>query len=200
MVNNEKNEQFEKELKKYNKKKEERKKAGIEQSEPISVIPNDEKAEPVKKKRTTRRRKKKTTVESESIEKLLMTVTGVIATRPNMKVWEMQPKEAKAIAEPLAEVLDKYNLASGIAENSAEISLVIASLSFVAPRVLITVSQRKEKKKDGMDGKSATGSTGRKLEQTRKSEVPKRTSTRTSRDSSSDKSSNVEYGIFGNPL
>ena len=200
MVNNEKNEQFEKDLKNYNKKKEERKKAGIEQSEPISVLPTEEKNEPIKKKRTTRRRKKKTTVESESIEKLLMTVTGVVATRPNMEMWKMQQKEAKAIAEPLAEVLDKYNLASGIAENSAEISLIVASLSFVAPRVMITLTQRKEKKTDGMGGKATTGSTGKKLDETRKSETPKRDSIRKSRNSASNKSSNVEYGIFGNPL
>lgn len=199
MVDNEKNEQFEKDLQKYNKKKEQRKKDGIEQSEPIPVSESDVK-EPTKKKRTSRRRKKKTTVESESIEKLLMTVTGVIATRPNMTMWKMEQKEAKAIAEPLAEVLDKYNLASGIAENSAEISLIVASLSFVAPRMMISLAQRKEKKNDGMDGKSATASTGRKLDETRKSKTPSRDSIGKSGNSNGTKSSNVQYGIFGNPL
>lgn len=200
MVANEKNEQFEKELQKYNKKKEQRKKDGIEQSEPIPVSESVVKEEPTKKKRVTRRRKKKTTVESESIEKLLMTVTGVVATRPHMEMWKMQQKEAKAIAEPLAEVLDKYDLASGIAENSAEISLIVASLSFVAPRIMLTVSQRKEKQKDGMDGKSATASTGRKLDETRKSKTPSRDSNGKSGNSFGCKGRNVEYGVFGNPL
>lgn len=183
--------------KQIEKIKAEKEKAGITQAPPISTVP---KPEPAKPKRASRKRKKKTTVDSESVEKLLMTVTGVIATRPDCEQWAMQKKEAQAIAQPLVEILDKYDLAGGLAENSAEIALVVASVSFVAPRIMITANKKKEKKKDGMAGKSASGSTGRKLDETRKSKTPSDTSNRQVRDSHGSQGSTPEYGIFGSPL
>lgn len=193
------NAEHEKKLEEYRKKKAEREKNGIAQEPPLP-IGNKEKEEPVKKKRTTRRRKKKTTVDSESVEKLLLTVTGMVATRPHMQHWAMTKTEAKSIAEPLTEILDKYDLASGIAENSSEIALVVASVSFVAPRLMVTMTQRKEKKNDGMGGKSTTGSTGKKLDETRKSTGNRKDGNGKIGNTARAESSYGEYGVFGSPL
>ena len=61
----------------------------------------------------------------------------------------MTKQEAHAIAEPLGQVLEKYDLAKPITDNAPELSLLVAVLGFTVPRAVMTISVRKEKNKDG---------------------------------------------------
>lgn len=165
-------EKLDKQQEKYNKEMTERKEAGITQKEPVKLsVSSDGAIEEAKPKRTRKRRTKKQSIDTEPIEKLLITTTGIIATRPDMGMWKMTKQEAHAIAEPLGQVLEKYDLAKPITDNAPELSLLVAVLGFTVPRAVMTISVRKEKNKDGFKGKAVhTGSTGKTLDENRKSE------------------------------
>lgn len=158
---------------KYDKEIEKRKETGVAQNKPVKleVSASGEVTEPTPKK-TRKRRTKKQSIDTEPIEKLLMATTGVIATRPDMQMWKMSKQEAHAIAEPLGQVLEKYDLAKPLTENAPEIALIVATLTFVAPRTVATITIKKEKNKDGFKGNAVkSGSAGKSLDENRKSDI-----------------------------
>lgn len=169
----EKNVDYQKEKEKYDKEIEKRKETKVAQKEPVKLtVSNDGTIEEKTPKKTRKRRTKKQTIDTEPIEKLLITTTNIIATRPDMAMWKMSKQEAHAIAEPLGQVLEKYDIAKPLMDNAPELSLVVAILGFTAPRMVTTIAIRREKNKDGFKGKVAeSGSTGRKLDETRKSNI-----------------------------
>ena len=188
---------YEEKKQEYEIKQAEREKAGIKQGAPLPVG-KTEKLPEEKPKRKRATRKKKTTVDSETVEKLLLTVSGVVASRKGMEHWQLSKAECKNIAEPLVEVLDKYDLAKGLVDNAPEISLAVACVSVTVPRLMISNQKRKVKNNDGMGGKAETGSAGKRLDENRKSKTPVRKDDGKSATSTSD--DNQEYGIFGLPL
>ena len=188
---------YEEKKEEYDKKQVEREKAGIKQEAPLKVgdtaVPTEEKP---KRKRTPR--KKKTTVDSESVEKLLFTVSGVVATRKGWEHWQLSKQECKTIAEPLVEVMDKYDVSKSFADNAPEIALAVACVSVAVPRLMISAQKRKVKKDDGMGGKASTGSTGKRLDENRKSKpIGRKDDGKSSGNTQNDDS---EYGVFGLPL
>ena len=188
---------YEEKKEEYDKKQAEREKAGIKQEEPLKVVEGTPIAEEKPKRKRTPR-KKKTTVDSETVEKLLLTVSGIVASRKGCEHWQLTKQECKTIAEPLVEVLDKYDVAKSFADNAPEISLAIACISVTVPRVMISNQKRKVKKDDGMGGKASTGSTGKRLDENRTSKTVSRKDDGKSSDNA--KNAYSEYGIFGLPL
>ena len=188
---------YEEKKEEYDKKQTEREKAGLKQEEPLKVVEGTAVAEE-KPKRKRAVRKKKTTVDSESVEKLLFTVSGVVATRKGMEHWQLSKQECKTIAEPLVEVMDKYDVSKTFADNAPEIALVVACISVAVPRVMISNQKRKVKKDDGMGGKAEIGSAGKRLDENRKSKPIGRKDAGKSSDNA--KNGDSEYGIFGLPL
>ena len=188
---------YEEKKEEYDKKQAEREKAGIKQEEPLKVVEGTATVEEKpKRKRTTR--KKKTTVDSESVEKLLLTVSSVVATRKGLEHWQLSKQECKTIAEPLVEVMDKYDVSKAFADNAPEIALAVACISVAVPRVMISAQKRKVKKDDGMGGKAPVGSAGKRLDENRKSKTVSGKNDGKSTDNA--KNDNTEYGIFGLPL
>ena len=181
----------------YNKKQAEREKAGIKQDAPLKVIEGTAVAEEKpKRKRTTR--KKKTTVDSESVEKLLLTLSSVVATRKGWEHWQLSKQECKAIAEPLVEVMDKYDISKNFADNAPEIALAVACISVAVPRVMISSQKRRVKNNDGMGGKASTGSAGKRLDENRKSKAASRKDD--GKSTANTQNDDSEYGVFGLPL
>lgn len=164
---------YSKDKEKYDKEMLERKENKITQKEPVKVSVSDNgTVEEKTPKKTRKRRTKKQTIDTEPIEKLLMTTSNIVATRPDMAVWKMSKQEAHAIAEPLGQVLEKYDIAKPLMENAPEISLLVAVLGFTAPRMVATIAIKKESNKDGFKGKAErVGSAGGKLNENRKSDI-----------------------------
>lgn len=162
---------YSKNKEKYDKEMSERKDNKITQKEPVKLtVSDDGTVEEKTPKKTRKRRTKKQTIDTEPIEKLLMTTSNIVATRPDMAMWKMSKQEAHAIAEPLGQVLEKYDIAKPLMDNAPEISLLVAVLGFTAPRIITTIAIKKESNKDGFKGKvERIGSTGRKLDENRKS-------------------------------
>lgn len=148
------------------------------QNEPVKLEINSDgnlqEKEPTPVKKRRKRRTKKTALDSEPIEKTLIAVTGMIATRPNCECWAMTAKEAKSIAEPLTQVLDKYDIGKNIAENSAEIALVTAIALYTIPRVAVTAKLKKGSKNDVINNKGKrqkSVNASKSLDEARKSEI-----------------------------
>lgn len=149
----------------YEKKKQEREKAGITQAEPLTVEKIGEESEPEKKTRK-RKSKKKEAINSDDLNAIFSPIISIISSKPNCEHWKMTEKELKSVTEPLAEILNKNDVFGGL-KNTSEITLLIALMSLIFPRTIITVQKKREVKKVGKG--NATGSTGRKLDETRKS-------------------------------
>lgn len=170
------------------------------QNEPVKLEINSdgnlqEKTPTVKK--TRKRRTKKTTLNSEPIEKTLMAVSGMIASRPNCECWAMTAKEAKSIAEPLTQVLDKYDIGKNIAENSAEIALITGITLYTIPRIAVTAKLKKGSRNyvvndKGKREKSVNAS--KTLDKERKSEIS------VQRDNERSSALPATVSIFGSPL
>ena len=148
------------------------------QNEPVKLEINSDgnlqEKEPTPVKKRRKRRTKKTALDSEPIEKTLIAITGMIATRPNCECWAMTAKEAKSIAEPLTQVLDKYDIGKNIAENSAEIALVTAIALYTVPRVAVTAKLKKGSKNDVINDKGKrekSVNASKSLDKDRKSEI-----------------------------
>ena len=188
---------YEEKKEEYDKKQAEREKAGIKQDAPLKVVEGTTVPEEKPKRKRTPR-KKKTTVDSETVEKLLLTVSGIVATRKGLEHWQLSKQECKTIAEPLVEVMDKYDVSKTFADNAPEIALAVACISVAVPRVMISAQKRKVKKDDGMGGKASTGSTGKRLDENRKSKPVSRKDVGKSTDNT--KNDDSEYGVYGLPL
>ena len=159
-------------------KKIEKVESKIAQNEPVKLEINSDgnlqEKEPTPVKKRRKRRTKKTSLDSEPIEKTLIAITGIIASRPNCECWAMTEKEAKSIAEPLTQVLNKYDIGKNIVENSAEIALVTAIALYTVPRVAVTAKLKKGSENDvinnnGKRQKSVNAS--KSLNKERKSEI-----------------------------
>ena len=132
------------------------------------------------------------------MENLWLTQSADIATRKGLEHWQLSKQECKTIAEPLVEVMDKYDVSKTFADNAPEIALAVACISVAVPRVMISTQKRKVKKDDGMGGKASVGSAGKRLDENRKSKpIGRKDDGKSSTDTKNDDS---EYGVFGLPL
>ena len=119
-------------------------------------------------------------MDSESVEKLLLTVSSVVATRKGLEHWQLSKQECKTIAEPLVEVMDKYDVSKTFADNAPEIALAVACFSVAVPRVMISAQKRKVKNENRTSKTVSRKDDGKS--------------------SGNTKNDDTEYGIFGLPL
>jgi hypothetical protein len=89
-------------------------------------------------------------VDSTQIQLLLVTVSGLIASRPGMEIWNLTTEESKQIAEPLSNILSKNQaLANAVGEHADAFALVTACFMVFLPKVIIYMSTKPKKPKEG---------------------------------------------------
>lgn len=98
--------------------------------------------------RKTTAAKKNQKADTTQIKLLLLTVSGIIASRPNMEVWAMTGDEIDQIIEPLSSILAKHNVGEATSEYADYIALVISLFVIFVPKYLIwkQTQPKKEKK------------------------------------------------------
>lgn len=113
------------------------------------------------------------TVDHTHISLLLVTMTGVLASRPNMHPFAMTLEEANQIALPLANILAKNEgIASAASEYADHIALVFAAATIFIPKFLIYQSTKPTKETRGIphepstNGNNETGKINRSSEAT----------------------------------
>lgn len=90
--------------------------------------------------------------DSQHIKILLLTVSGIIASRENMQVWALTPQEIDSLADPLASVLDKHNVGEATGEYAEYIALVMALFVVFVPKYLMWKEINKQRKAEQKNG------------------------------------------------
>ena len=107
---------------------------------------NDKKEKAKKTKSKTKAAK----VDTTQIQLLLVTISGLIASRPGMEIWNLTADEAKQIAEPLGNILAKNDaLSNAVGEHADALALVSACFMIFVPKLVIYLSTKPKKAKEG---------------------------------------------------
>lgn len=85
-------------------------------------------------------------IDGNQLNVILLTVSGIIASRPNMSHWQLSPQEVEQITTPLSKILAKNEKLGNLGEHADAIALMIASATVIVPRVIVTISKAKEEK------------------------------------------------------
>ena len=83
---------------------------------------------------------------AEQITGLIVAVSSMVATRDGMAHWLITESEAKQIAEPLSNIIEKSESLKSLGEHADAFALVTACLVIFAPRLIITFQSNKSKK------------------------------------------------------
>lgn len=130
-------------------KAEEKKPAGLATVNPVAKAPAAPAPEEPKKKQQRKPRKKKEEAQNfnaDQISALILSATSIVASRPDMQVWQISPDEANQLATPIANMIAKSEKLQNMGEYADAISLVTASLIIFAPRAMVYHEQKKQKK------------------------------------------------------
>ena len=114
---------------------------------PIVPVPPAAKQRKPKKVTKAKQNKKEETVDATQLNTLIKTVSGLVASRPGNAHWMLSDKEIDSITTPLVAMLKEMEVIEKVAEHSNALALSVACISVFAPRVMITVNQKKEVKK-----------------------------------------------------
>lgn len=110
-------------------------------------IPTPE--EPKKKRKYTKRVKpeeKQQTFNSEQLTGLIVAISSMVASRKGFEHWLISETEAKQIAEPLSNIIEKSNNLKVLGEHADAFALVTACLMIFTPRLIMTLQANKIKK------------------------------------------------------
>ena len=117
--------------------------------QPELVAVNAAVPEPPKKKQQRKPRKQKkdeSSFNAEQISALILSASAIVASKPEMSVWALQPEEANQLATPIANMIQKSEALQKLGEYSDAVALVTASLVIFAPRAMVYHDQQKKKK------------------------------------------------------
>lgn len=104
--------------------------------------------DPAKKPKKTRKPKQKEpALPVEQLDALIVSLSGIVAARPNQAHWLISESEAHSVSVPLCNILERTEVLQKFGENSDAVALALAAFTIVMPRAMITVAQVKEKKK-----------------------------------------------------
>lgn len=138
----------------------------LKEPKKVPMEPQEQETQPEEKPRKKRvTKKQKTDANVENISGLLVSVSGVIASRPNMEYWKISDVEAQTIAEPLQKVLENYSMSEKLGKYADHIALATACCTVFAPRIMVSVSMEKQKRKKEKEAKEIerkiAGNTGK---------------------------------------
>ena len=91
-------------------------------------------------------------VDTTQLNAIILTVSGIIASRPNCEHWLLTDAEAESISKPLAGMLAESEFFKNAGQYSNQIALVMACMTIFVPRLMITAAKVKEEKKRAITG------------------------------------------------
>lgn len=103
---------------------------------------------PRKVNSTTANNKTAPIINNSQVGTIINTVSGIVASRPNMAHWQLTPQEVDSIATPLTNILAKSEAFKGLEEHGDSVALVTACLTIVVPRIILTVATMEKKPKE----------------------------------------------------
>lgn len=85
---------------------------------------------------------------NEQLNSFIISISAVIASRPKCEHWLLTEAEVNSITKPLSAMLKESEVFEKIGEHSNQIALIIACVSVFMPRIIKTVAQIQEDKKN----------------------------------------------------
>lgn len=128
----------------------------------VPVTTEEKKKETEKKKRgrpagsTKKNSKSPKKSDAKQISLLLVTISGILASRPGMEPFALTMEEANQIAEPLNNIISKNEAIAGMAGEYADhITLLVACITIFIPKYLLwkSLQPKKEKGEKKANGK-----------------------------------------------
>ena len=137
-------------------KTEEKKSAGlvVVDAEKPTIPAPPEKAPDKKPKKVRKNKKQAPALPVEQVDALIVSLSGIVASRPKCEHWLISEQEAHTISEPLCNILDKYEVFNKVGSHSDAIALMVASVSVFLPRAMISIAMMKEGKKRARTGQT----------------------------------------------
>ena len=117
-----------------------------ETKKPPVPVPAPE--EPKKKQQRKPRKKKEEpqTFNAEQISALILSASAIVASRPDLQLWQLSPAEANQLATPISNMIAKSEKLQNMGEYADAIALVTASMIIFAPRAFAQAEINKKKK------------------------------------------------------
>ena len=152
-----------------------------------------ENGQSVKPRKVNQNKKQQTDapINREQINALVITVFGIIASRPNCEQWALTESEVDAITKPLCSIIAESEKLEAIAQNSNQIALAVACVSVFAPRLMVTVQKAKTEREKKNNA--------RKAEQT-KADTEKLNREHSGRNATNGEKSGEQLPFFGLPV
>lgn len=107
-----------------------------------------ESGQTVKPRKVNQKKKEQTEplFDREQLNNLIVSLSAVVASRPNCEQWLLSQAEVDAITKPLCNIISESGKLELITQNSNQIALGVACVSVFAPRLMVTVQKAKEEK------------------------------------------------------
>ena len=115
--------------------------------------------QPKQKRKYTKKAKeeKPQSFNAEQITSLIVAVSSMVASREGCSHWLISESEAKQIAEPLSNIIEKSEHLKSFGEHADAFALVTACMMIFAPRLIMTMQISKKKKEIKRNANQSSG-------------------------------------------
>lgn len=100
------------------------------------------------------KQKQNNALDTTQLNVIIATISGVIASRPNMEHWLLSEQEINSITTPLSKMLAESEAFANMGQYSNQIALVMACVTVFTPRIIVSVQKGREGKKIERTGQS----------------------------------------------
>lgn len=100
-----------------------------------------------KKVNTKKKKNEPDVINNEQLNGLIMSLSVIVASRPNCQHWLLSESEVNSITTPLCNILKESEVFSKVGEHSNSIALIFACLTVFTPRIIKTVTLMNEQRK-----------------------------------------------------
>lgn len=107
---------------------------------------NAKRRERYAKEKATKTKEEQQLVNDSQIKILIMTFGEILASRDGMSQWRITEQEATQIATPLSNIIKNSTGGEAVEKYADHIALVMACISVVVPRLVITLNNKKKEK------------------------------------------------------
>lgn len=107
---------------------------------------NAKRRERYAKEKATKTKEEQQLVNDSQLKILIMTFGEILASRDGMSQWRITEAEATQIATPLSNIIKNSTGGEAVEKYADHIALVMACISVVVPRIVITLNNKKKEK------------------------------------------------------
>lgn len=113
-------------------------------------------------------------IDKASLNMVVASLSAIVASRPNCEHWALTETEINSITDPLSKMLAESEAFANLGQYSNQIALVMACVTIIVPRMIISIQKSKEMKQIARTGQR-TNTIPKQLDGGTKSGNPKQT-------------------------